>query len=69
MRHECFLFKRVTDPDEPYNSELKLLCRLMGTETECKQLVKLLNDMNPYDTVRFELDREVEEQEGMYDTL
>ena len=69
MRHECFLFKKFTDPDDSQNDELKLLCRLMGTETEAKQLVKLLNDMNPYDTVRFELDREVEEQEGIYDTL
>ena len=69
MRHECFLFKRFTDPDEPQNDELKLMCRLNGTATECKQLVKLLNDMSPYNTVKFELDREVEEQEGMYDTL
>lgn len=67
MRHECFLFKRFTDPDEPQNDELKLLCRLHGTETEAKQLVKLLNDMNPYDTVKFELDREVENGEGVYD--
>ena len=69
MRHECFLFKRFTDADEPQNDELKLMCRLLGTETECKQLVKLLNDMNPYDTITFELDREVENEEGIYSQL
>jgi hypothetical protein len=69
MRHECFLFKRFTDPDEPENNELKLLCRLLGTRTECKQLVKLLNDMNPYATSVFEIDLEVEDGEGIYDQL
>jgi hypothetical protein len=69
MRNECFLFKRSTHPDEPENNELKLLCRLQGTRTECKQLVKLLNDMSPYNFVTFEVDREVEDGEGIYDQL
>lgn len=68
-KHHCYVFKKITDYEDPSNDELKLMCSLRGTESEAKQLVELLNKMNCSDFVKYEVDLEVQDGEDIYDQL